>query len=286
MMPYQSKCELAKKALFLAEKTRRAISSDLSTIIDPIMVAEKRGCDVRYLRINSLEGIYSRTPRPCIVIGSMRPMGRRNFTCAHELGHHLLGDGLSLDEINANRSETFSPTEFTADAFAGFFLMSQVAIRASLANRKIVLEKLTPWNALTLSSQFGVGYTTIITHMTHSLKLLSQEQCNSLIALSPKKFKDHFSIPASSEMIIVDNFWRDRAIDMQVGDYLIVPDGFSEGEVKLQETIKKDGYIALRAEQTGYTRLYDSTSWSANVRISRSGYEGLAKYRFLSDNNE
>jgi len=40
-----------------------------------------------------MEGMYYRGDPARIVIGARRPLSRRNFTCGHELGHHIFGHG-------------------------------------------------------------------------------------------------------------------------------------------------------------------------------------------------
>src|SRR3569623_15713 len=39
----------------------------------------------------SMEGCYCRSDRPLIEVSALRPLGRRVFSTAHELGHHILG---------------------------------------------------------------------------------------------------------------------------------------------------------------------------------------------------
>lgn len=56
-------------------------------------LCEAHNVAVRFNEIN-MEGMYDRTPKPRIHVSVLRPLARRTFTCAHELGHHVFGHGL------------------------------------------------------------------------------------------------------------------------------------------------------------------------------------------------
>lgn len=79
---------------------------------------------VQFLNDINTEGIYATRPKPMILISSLRPLSRRAFTCAHELGHHFFGHGSTIDELKEeSESVDFQPHEFLADTFGGFLLM-------------------------------------------------------------------------------------------------------------------------------------------------------------------
>ena len=80
--------DLVLRAAERAERVRMECGIAPTSAVDPILVAQKRNCEVRFLTLPSLEGVYSPFPRPVIILGSQRPVGRRSFTCGHELGHH------------------------------------------------------------------------------------------------------------------------------------------------------------------------------------------------------
>ena len=65
-------------------------------------LCETHGVNVRFNDIN-MEGMYDRQPKPRIHISALRPLARRAFTCAHELGHHVFGHGSTLDELRDAR---------------------------------------------------------------------------------------------------------------------------------------------------------------------------------------
>lgn len=75
------------------------------------------------------EGASLRSDRYGVaVIGAKRESGRRRWTAAHELGHHLLGDAYHSD-VGVAASER--EREAVVDAFAGELLLPDAAIEAA-----------------------------------------------------------------------------------------------------------------------------------------------------------
>lgn len=277
---------LILKAAELAERVRIKCGINQCASIDPISVAEQCGCEVRYLSLPSLEGIYSPKPRSVIVVGSERPAGRRAFTCMHELGHHELGHGMRLDELKTSKTNNADdPKEFTADLFAANILMSKASILYALKIRTLDPDKLVPMDIFRLSSFFGVGYTTLIDHMTLTLSILNQRQRDFLKKVTPKVLKTQFGGKPQSEVIIVDSRWHDRAVDMEVGDLLVLHQGaVLEDNPHIIEKDFINGQSIYVAASRGYARAFHKQDdWAINIRIAPKQYEGLAQYRFLED---
>jgi len=182
--------ELSLRAAAHAEHVRIKCNVQRTAALDPFQVAEMRGCEIRFMSLPSLEGVYSPTPKSVIVLGSQRPAGRRAFTCAHELGHHEFKHGARIEELNASRFQASkNPDEFVADMFGAFLLMSQGSIRRALKDRQIQPDRFQPGHAFGLASFFGVGYSTLIEHMTWTLRLLQPKQRETLLKIQPKELK-------------------------------------------------------------------------------------------------
>lgn len=112
----------------------------------------------------SMEGCYCRSARPLIEVSSLRPIGRRAFNTAHELGHHALGHaGMRLDEHleDANPDAHSDPEEYAANAFAGFLLMPKIGVRRAFTARGWTIDDPRPEQVFTVACHFGVGYPTI-----------------------------------------------------------------------------------------------------------------------------
>lgn len=272
-----------------AARVRIKCGLDQRASIDTIRVAEQCGCEVRYLSLPSLEGIYSPKPRSVIVVGSERPAGRRAFTCMHELGHHVFGHGMCLDELKTGKiSNAYDPKEFIADLFAANILMSKTSILYALKTRALDPTKLDPIHIFRLSSFFGVGYTTLIDHMALTLGLLNQHQHDSLKRIKPKDLKARYGGTSQSEVIIADSFWQGRAVDMEIGDLLVLHQGaVVEDNSRMMKKDFVDGQPIYVAVSRGYARAFhEHSGWALNIRIAPKQYVGLAQYRFLDNPEE
>lgn len=102
---------------------------------DPIpnltLLLEQHGMKVLLLDLpEKVDGLtcYVRRPEqepvPCIVVNRHRPVERRRFTLAHELGHRLIAPGGEI------------PIEKAAQRFAGAFLMPAESVRAEVGRHR------------------------------------------------------------------------------------------------------------------------------------------------------
>lgn len=90
---------IARKAFLKALQLRYREGYGLESALSVFDLAHRLGVEVRFLNIPSMEEMYYNASPPYIIISSLRPVGRRAFTCAHELGHHIFGDGTHIDEL-------------------------------------------------------------------------------------------------------------------------------------------------------------------------------------------
>ena len=132
-----SQIGLARQALTCAQEVRRRTKRP---ILEPVCIydiAADLGVDVWFQKIASLEGMYARLSPPRIILGAERPAGRRAYSCAHELGHHVLGHGTRVHELQEEKAPPFTnePEEYQAQVFAGFLLMPKLAIASALSQR-------------------------------------------------------------------------------------------------------------------------------------------------------
>jgi hypothetical protein len=114
---------LATQAIQTAAATRAEAGVSQAGPICIYAVCETLGVNVRFNNIN-MEGMYQRGAQPRIHLSARRPLPRRAFNCAHELGHHKFRHGTSIDELreDAKSNPWEDPKEFLADTFAGFVL--------------------------------------------------------------------------------------------------------------------------------------------------------------------
>ena len=95
---------LATQAMQAAIATRAKAKLDQHGPICIYGLSETLGVTVRFNTIN-MEGMYQRGAPPRIHLSARRPLPRRAYNCAHELGHHVFGHGSSIDELREDAKE-------------------------------------------------------------------------------------------------------------------------------------------------------------------------------------
>jgi Zn-dependent peptidase ImmA (M78 family) len=172
-----------------ASDVRDQLGLDLIAPIDPYAVAEGLGIRVRFLPV-SMEGFYQKSQPPRILLSALRPLVRKAFTCAHEVGHHWFGHGSTIDELKGDdRGDSDIPEEILANAFAAFLLMPTIAVRRALNSRGWKPDTLNPMQALTIASEFGVGYETLLTHLSITLNDMSRATRTELSKWTPQRIR-------------------------------------------------------------------------------------------------
>lgn len=278
--------QLAREALAAALQLRTAKGHDL---VQPMCIydfAEQLGIEVRFADIPSLEGMYSNSPRPAIIIGAERPAGRRVYTCAHEIGHFHFGHGTRVDEIRPDERGTpsFVPEEFLAQTFAGFLLMPKLALLNAITSWKWNAAQLTAEQAYRVANLFGVTYSGLIHHMSSSVGILSPSHADKLLQSKPKDIRRGFAADPKRQLLLVDTQWKGRPVDLEVGDLVLVPaDTIFEGQCLacIDRTAKGEVFEALRPGHGRFAN--DHRAWASFVRVSRHYYVGRSIYRHLEE---
>ena len=175
-----NRVELARTALDKAVQVRDEAGFNDRVPICVYDLCRKHSLDVRFVDVN-MEGMYVRKEPPEILLSSLRPLARRAFTCAHELGHHVFGHGSTIDELKDEAEKGgVNPEEFLVDSFAGHLLMPKIAVRKAFALRSWQETSASPEQIYAIACSLGVGYETLCTHMTFGLRLLSTERADGL----------------------------------------------------------------------------------------------------------
>jgi Zn-dependent peptidase ImmA (M78 family) len=279
------KQRLARDALqrALAIRSEAGVPTHLPVCVFDL--ATERGVDVWFKALPSMEGMYSRKPTPAMVISSLRPVGRQVYTGGHELGHHEYGHGFRVDQLIEDGRQDDSDEEFLADCFAGFLLMPKAVVVRGFARRGWTPSAATDEQVFTVACWLGVGYDALLTHMEASLGLLDRRRAAALRRETPKKIKTRLlGADCTEELIVADEHWEGRAIDIQVGDAVLATihvviehAGVAVSQRGLFGTI-------LRGTAPGLGRIYDpTTGWASFVRVSRRGFVGRARFRHLEE---
>jgi len=277
---------LATKAMQAASATRAQAKLDQHGPICIYGLCELLGVTVRFNNIN-MEGMYQRGASSRIHLSSRRPLPRRAFNCAHELGHHVFGHGSSIDELREDAKENpwEDPKEFLADTFAGFVLMPIMGLRRAFAVRDWKPETATAAQMLTIACDFSVGYSTLLTHLSASVDMISRTRAAVLQRITPKALRANIlGVLTPEPLIVVDRYRAGPTLDAEVKMLLLLPPGTeTTGESLAYERDLAGGRL-FRAVRPGIAQATaNKDGWAAFVRIAPEAYVGLAQYRHLED---
>ncbi len=281
--------DLALDALGRALSLRSEMGLKPQTPAPVFDVIDRLGIQLRFMPIPSLEGVYRAQPSPIILISSDRPPGRQAYTGSHELGHHIYGHGVAVDEASEDAGQeppaSAGPEEYLADRFAGFFLMPKTAVKHGFRVRGWEPKKCTPRQVYTVAGWLGVGYATLVHHMRGSLRMLTYPQSARLLKATPRDIRAGIlGREVRENLFIVGEKWIDRAVDVQVGDLILLPSGTHHEAKNLRVVEETEAAVLLTSTAPGIGRVYDPGSgWAAFVRVSRRNYVGLGPYRHWED---
>ena len=281
---------LATQAMQAAAATRAKAKLDQAGPICIYGLCETLGVVVRFNNIN-MEGMYQRGVPPRIHLSARRPLPRRAYNCAHELGHHVFGHGSSIDELreNAKVEPWKDPKEFLADTFAGFILMPIIGLRRAFAIRGWAPETATSSQMFIIACEFGVGYLTLLTHLSAGVNMLSRGRAAVLQRVTPKDLRmEILGAPTSDPLIVGDRHRAAPTLDAEVKTLLLLPPGTVVAGAGLAlERDLADGRL-FRATKPGIFQAR-ADEWAAFVRVAPVqkdepyGYVGLAQYRHLEE---
>jgi Zn-dependent peptidase ImmA (M78 family) len=278
---------LNEEAMLRAAETRHQAQLSIDQPICVYDLCAKLNVIVRFNDI-SMEGMYDRLPRPRIHLSARRPLGRRAFNCAHELGHHLFGHGSTIDELRRDGpGPTYSdPREYLADTFAGHLLMPILGIGYAFTQRGWSPPKATRAQLFTIACHFGVGYAALVTHLVYALREIPMERLRELSKPLERIRREILGYNEGSRLIVVDDHWLSSTVDLEVGALLWLPsESVVTGDV-VSEEYNRLGHRLFRGVKQGTCQALLPTGRAVTLRVSRYQFVGLAQYRHLSDSDE
>lgn len=277
---------LATQAMQAAIATRAKAKLDQHGPVCVYGLCETLGVTVRFNNIN-MEGMYQRGAPPRIHLSARRPLPRRAYNCAHELGHHVFGHGSSIDELREDAKEHpwENPNEFLADTFAGFTLMPIIGLRRSFAARGWTPETATATQMFMIACDFGVGYGTLLTHLSAGVNMISRSRAATLQRVTPKALRtDLLGALTPQPLIVADLRRAGPTLDAEVKTLLLLPPGTeTTGDRLTHERHLANGRL-FRAMRPGIVQAsVNNGAWAVFIRIAPEAYVGLAQYRHLED---
>jgi Zn-dependent peptidase ImmA (M78 family) len=282
--------ELVRRALNKALEIREVGELDDESPICVYKLCEKLSIRVQFRAIASMEGMYVAGEPPQIYLSSLRPLGRRAFTCGHELGHHVFGHGSAIDELRKEdeANPIFKPDEFLVNAFSGFLLMPQLGVRNAFRVRGWDLGSASPEQVFTVACHFGVGYETLANHLGYSINEISPTRVKELERTKlPAIRRALLGHPSDRPLIVADRYYQHPTLDVEVGTQVLMPAAVvaDRSNLSLVEDLP-EGRL-FQAERPGLVQVHDPKSaWAIIVRIARFQYEGLAKYRHVEEDDD
>lgn len=154
--------------------------------LDLIATAESLGVFpyVRELPESNADGAYvaidGQGQLGVALVNGSRPSGRRRFTLAHEIGHHVFQDAYAVDVEASAGSET----ERLINAFAIHLLLPRAALTQrwrDLAGRD------NPRNAaIIIGAEYRVSWTALCAHLVH-VDLLDRQRGEALREAPPRR---------------------------------------------------------------------------------------------------
>jgi Zn-dependent peptidase ImmA (M78 family) len=281
---------LVEEAQDRALEVRLSEGLDVKSPVDIFDLCESMKIRVRFVSI-SMEGMYvASAGAPEILLSALRPLPRRVFTCAHELGHHAFGHGSTVDHVvvQTGQRQLFEPEEFLVNTFAGALLMPTIGLRRAFTVRGLRPGSATPRQIFTIACSFGVGYETLLTHLTFALRMLGRSRFESLLQFGPKDIRaEVLGTTTIGPLIIVDEHWAMPTIDAEVGTLLLLPADTQVEAPQLVNMGEIGGCKLMRSASAGIGRiLRPNAEWAAFVRVAPFQFVGLSQYRHFEEDSD
>ncbi len=161
--------------------------------VDVFGAIDHFGLPLMFRPMEGLLGAYIVRPAPGVLVSTQRPLSVRRFTAAHELGHHRLGHGPSVDDEDMIKRTPFAgvydPQEAEADAFAIAFLVPLWLVSGVMQLRswkKADMEN--PVNTYQLALRAGASYEATCYALRNHL-VVTDSTCKKLARVQPKDIK-------------------------------------------------------------------------------------------------
>lgn len=274
------------KGMQASIRVRTEAGIDLKSPTCVYGLCDALGVTVRFNDIN-MEGMYDREPKPRIHVSALRPLARRTFTCAHELGHHVFGHGSTIDELRDDQLKTAErpPNEVLADAFAAFAMMPTLGLREAFTRRGLDPNRAAAQEIYAIACNFGVGQSTLVNHLAYGIGIITPVKREALGRITPKMIRTEILGETVQEpLTVADQYWNSPTLDAEVGALLLLPAGVIVDTAILMPERDLAGERLFRAARPGITRVsIPGTSWATYVRVARRQYVGLANYRHLEE---
>jgi len=135
----------------------------------------------------------------------------------------------------------------------------------------------------TIACEFGVGYATLLTHLSAGVNMLSRGRAAALQHVTPKALRtDILGVLTPEPLIVADRHRAAPTLDAEVKALLLLPPGteVTGGGLAFERDLAVGRLF--RAVKPGIVQA-GAGAWAVFVRIASEAYVGLAQYRHLEE---
>ena len=167
--------------------------------------------------------------------------------------------------------------------------MPIIGLRRAFSVRGWTPETATPAQIFAIACEFGVGYATLLTHLSAGVNMLSRGRAAALQRVTPKALRmDILGALTPEPLIVADRYRAAPTLDAEVNTMLLLPPGteVSGGGLGFERDLAAGRLF--RAVKPGIFQV-TAGDWAVFVRIAPVqkdepyGYVGLAQYRHLEE---
>lgn len=253
MLSRTERLAIAQRAATVVRETGALdrVRNEGYTRIDPFHIATAMNVPVMKRPLEGLLGAFLREEEPGILLNIARPAGQVHMTCAHELGHFVLGHGTSVD-VELQHDEKAPKFEREADWFAQRLLMPNSMVHDVIRRMGWRSEDLSRPDVLyQLSLRLGTSFTATFWSLRgmNLLDGLSDAQQQTLVKTPLQALKrSYFAGSAEqtlSDVWLLDHRDRGRIIEPRPGDRLVIdlPDHASAGYLWSLDELAAEGFV-------------------------------------------
>jgi Zn-dependent peptidase ImmA (M78 family)/DNA-binding XRE family transcriptional regulator len=172
----------------LAAEVRRDIGLPSGPLTEIGSIVEQMGLYAFVFEFGqAADGAYAAVSNAGVaVINGSYASGRRRFTLAHELGHHILSDAYSTDYLD----EGSGTMEQLINAFAAYLLMPRNSIHAEWQRLQGDQDARTA--AIEIAAHFRVSWTAVCSHL-RNLSLID-DRARSVLTANPPRRADYLEL--------------------------------------------------------------------------------------------